>query len=108
MTTIARASQPAYRLDCHVAPGDRASAIARDVRAGLTATPRWLSPKYFYDARGCELFEAITGLPEYYQTRTELGILRDIAPALIARYSNHPTMNMVATAYTAPIRTSTM
>ena len=38
---------------------------------GLTSTPKWLSPKFFYDATGSELFELITELPEYYLTRTE-------------------------------------
>ena len=87
MTTLAGAPRPAYRLDCHVAPGNRATSIAGDGRIGLGQTPRSLSPKYFYDERGCDLFEQITRLPEYYQTRTELAILRDIAPALIARHA---------------------
>ncbi len=43
---------------------------------GLTATPKRLSPKYFYDSAGSELFERITELPEYYPTRTEIGILQ--------------------------------
>lgn len=46
-----------------------------DVRAGLCKPLKTLSPKYFYDAAGSELFEAITALPEYYPTRTEIGIL---------------------------------
>jgi L-histidine N-alpha-methyltransferase len=46
------------------------------VRAGLTATPKTLPPKYFYDARGSELFDEITRLPEYYLTRAETAILR--------------------------------
>lgn len=49
--------------------------LADDVRAGLTATPKVLPPKYFYDARGSELFDEITRLPEYYPTRTERAIL---------------------------------
>jgi dimethylhistidine N-methyltransferase len=53
------------------------SAFARDVIDDLTRAPKRLSPKYFYDAAGSELFEQITLLPEYYPTRTELGILRD-------------------------------
>ena len=53
------------------------SAFAADVVAGLTQQPKQLSPKYFYDEAGSELFEQITLLPEYYPTRTELGILRD-------------------------------
>ncbi len=51
------------------------SAFAADVVAGLTATPKRLSPKYFYDNTGSELFERITAQPEYYPTRTELSIL---------------------------------
>jgi L-histidine N-alpha-methyltransferase len=46
------------------------------VRTGLTATPKTLPPKYFYDARGSELFDEITRLPEYYLTRAETAILR--------------------------------
>ena len=42
-----------------------------DVRQGLTRSPKQLSPKYFYDERGSELFEEITQLPEYYLTRSE-------------------------------------
>src|SRR6202035_5339418 len=56
---------------------DQTSAFARDVIGDLSQHPKRLSPKYFYDAAGSELFEAITKLPEYYPTRTELGILRD-------------------------------
>lgn len=65
---------------------DTAAALAADVRRGLTATPKVLLPKYFYDAAGCDLFDQITELPEYYQTRTELGILERIADGLVARH----------------------
>jgi L-histidine N-alpha-methyltransferase len=60
--------------------------MAKNVRAGLLARPKDLSPwpKYFYDEKGSELFEEITTLPEYYQTRTELSILREKAPEIIA------------------------
>jgi dimethylhistidine N-methyltransferase len=47
-----------------------------DVILGLSATPKHLSPKYLYDAEGSRLFERICELPEYYVTRTEVGILR--------------------------------
>ena len=50
--------------------------LRADVRAGLTAEPKSLPPKYFYDERGSELFEEITRLPEYYPTRAETAILR--------------------------------
>jgi dimethylhistidine N-methyltransferase len=56
-----------------------------DVLAGLGASPKALSPKYFYDARGCELFEAICELPEYYPTRTELALMRDCAADMAAQ-----------------------
>jgi len=44
---------------------------------GLRQDEKMISPKYFYDERGSQLFEEITALPEYYPTETELGILRD-------------------------------
>jgi dimethylhistidine N-methyltransferase len=46
-----------------------------EVLTGLAATPKYLAPKFFYDKTGSELFDAITELPEYYPTRTEIGIL---------------------------------
>ncbi len=63
---------------------DEASAFAQDVIDGLSQHPKQLSPKYFYDAAGSELFEQITRLPEYYPTRTELSILRDRGQAIAA------------------------
>jgi dimethylhistidine N-methyltransferase len=60
------------------------SAFASDVLAGLQTKPKRLSPKYFYDAAGSQLFERITELPEYYPTRCELSILRDHAQAIAA------------------------
>ncbi|MGY4979408.1 L-histidine N(alpha)-methyltransferase [Streptomyces sp. 900105755] len=51
------------------------AALRADVLTGLTATPKTLPPKWFYDARGSELFEQITELPEYYPTRAEREIL---------------------------------
>lgn len=56
-----------------------------DVLAGLGRQPKALSPKYFYDARGSELFEAICELPEYYPTRTELALMRDHAADMAAQ-----------------------
>jgi L-histidine N-alpha-methyltransferase len=60
--------------------------IVEDVRKGLFGVPKDLSPwpKYFYDAEGSEIFEEITALPEYYQTRTELSILETRAREIIA------------------------
>jgi L-histidine N-alpha-methyltransferase len=58
--------------------------FATDVVAGLTATPKRLSPKYFYDSAGSALFEQITELPEYYPTRREIGILDEHAGDIAA------------------------
>ena len=62
-------------LERHLAPSAMRQALEADVRAGLTASPRTLPPKWFYDARGSQLFDAITRLPEYYPTRTERAVL---------------------------------
>jgi dimethylhistidine N-methyltransferase len=56
-----------------------------DVLMGLRAARKTLPSKYFYDARGSQLFEAICELPEYYLTRTEIALLERIAPEIAAR-----------------------
>jgi len=56
-------------------PSEEESAFAADVLRGLSATPKRLSAKYFYDDAGSILFERITELPEYYPTRCEMSIL---------------------------------
>ncbi len=58
--------------------------MADEVRRGLLAPRPWLPSKYFYDDRGSELFERITRLDEYYQTRTEEQLLADVADRVIA------------------------
>jgi L-histidine Nalpha-methyltransferase len=63
-------------LEIHLSDSDTADALHHDVRVGLSADPKWLPPKWFYDALGSELFEQITTLPEYYPTRTERELLR--------------------------------
>ncbi len=55
--------------------GAQGAEMAHEVRTGLTAKPKELAPKYFYDERGSQLFEQITELPEYYPTRAERAIL---------------------------------
>lgn len=64
---------------------DPISEMARDVRSGLSAARKSLPPKYFYDRRGSLLFERICETPEYYPTRTEEGLLAEIADDAIAR-----------------------
>ncbi len=73
-------------------PDEQTSAFARDAIAQLSERPKRLSPKYFYDATGSELFEAITRLPEYYPTRTELSILRDWAGDIASIIPQHAAL----------------
>lgn len=60
-------------------------AFRADVIVGLNRRPRAIPARWFYDRRGSELFEAITGLPEYYPTRTETALLDMIAGDVAAR-----------------------
>lgn len=73
-----------FTLERRLPPDHRATTLRADVRRGLTAEPKWLPPKWFYDARGSELFEEITRLPEYYPTRAEQEILTRRAPEIAA------------------------
>jgi L-histidine N-alpha-methyltransferase len=70
------------RIDVHLEEGSLAT-LADDVRSGLSRSPKELPAKYFYDARGSRLFEAITRLPEYYPTRAEQGILDRFALEIV-------------------------
>jgi len=63
------------QVDVHLSDATIADALAADVRAGLTRSPKELPPKWFYDDRGSQLFDEITRLPEYYPTRAERAIL---------------------------------
>jgi L-histidine Nalpha-methyltransferase len=83
--------QPRFRLitlDGH----DRLGAFARDVRDGLTARPRRLSCRFFYDAKGSHLFEEICELPEYYLPQAEREILTAHADELAARFPEGATL----------------
>ncbi|MEV0810982.1 L-histidine N(alpha)-methyltransferase [Micromonospora sp. NPDC050200] len=66
-------------LEIYLEEQDLGRSLREDVRVGLTADPKWLPPKWFYDARGSELFEEITRLPEYYPTRAERAVLAERA-----------------------------
>lgn len=63
---------------------DASHSFLDDTLAGLTARPKWASPKYFYDLRGSQLFDRICLQPEYYPTRTEEAILQAAAPDIAA------------------------
>jgi L-histidine N-alpha-methyltransferase len=75
-------AEPDVRIDCYIDDGVPGS-IADEVRDGLTRSPKELPPKYFYDARGSQLFDQITNLPEYYPTRCERSILNRYAPEIV-------------------------
>ncbi|TCC09858.1 L-histidine N(alpha)-methyltransferase [Kribbella soli] len=81
-------------IDVHLTPDYAARALREDVRAGLAATPKWLPPKWFYDARGSELFEEITRLPEYYPTRAEREILHARAGEIAALTNAHTLVEL--------------
>jgi len=90
MTVTTTTGQPAtieVRLDAATFEAE----LRRDAAAGLATRPRWLAPTWLHDERGCQLFEAITEVPEYYPTRTERGILAAHA-AEIARVSGADTL----------------
>jgi L-histidine N-alpha-methyltransferase len=78
-------------IEVHL-PADQAAAMQRDVRKGLTRTPKELSPKYFYDERGSLLFEEITELEEYYPTRRERQILVERSAEIAAAAGNPATL----------------
>jgi len=69
-------------LDRRLPPGFLREALRADALAGLTAEPKSLPPKWFYDAQGSALFDKITELPEYYPTRAEREILRATAAGI--------------------------
>jgi L-histidine Nalpha-methyltransferase len=71
----------------------RNDAIALEVRQGLTASPKYLSCKLFYDEVGSQLFEQITELPEYYLTRTERSILEQYAGEILQQAG--PSLTLV-------------
>jgi len=72
-------------VDVHMGPDDLTAALRDDVRTGLGSTPKELPPKWFYDDHGCDLFDQITRLPEYYPTETERSILHAQAGAIAER-----------------------
>jgi L-histidine N-alpha-methyltransferase len=75
---------PAVHIDRRLPEHFFDAALRADARAGLTATPKSLPPKWFYDERGSELFDKITRLDEYYPTRAEREILAARAAEIAA------------------------
>jgi L-histidine N-alpha-methyltransferase len=83
-----------FAIELETTPTSTPDAIAREVRVGLSATPKTLAPWLFYDEAGSDLFEQITQLPEYYLTRTERDIFTAHAEEIIreaaASHGPHP------------------
>jgi L-histidine Nalpha-methyltransferase len=84
-------TQPIERLEIlNCLEEDSSEDTGRDIVAGLRQPQKRLPSKYFYDDHGSWLFEQICGLPEYYLTRTELGILEHMAPEIMAFFAQAP------------------
>src|SRR5262249_52877107 len=88
---MASVSTPRIRL-LELSTGDPIAEFAEDVAAGLTADPKNLSCRYFYDREGSRLFEAICELPEYYLTRAETEILERHARDIASLFSSDVTV----------------
>jgi L-histidine Nalpha-methyltransferase len=93
----------AHALEIHLDADDLDRTLRAEVITGLTADRKWLSPKWFYDARGSELFEQITELDEYYPTRTERLILQQRAGD-IARHTGARTLMELGSGYSTKTR----
>lgn len=81
-------------IDVHITPSDLHAALSADVVAGLTAVPKELPPKWFYDERGSQLFDEITRLDEYYPTAAEREILRREADVIIDLAGPHSIIEL--------------
>ncbi len=68
------------------------SDFRQDILTGLQAEQKYISPKYFYDTEGSRLFEQICQLPEYYLTRTEIGLLKNHGPDIAACLGSNATL----------------
>src|SRR5581483_5931776 len=91
---------PPLTLEFHALGQGTRQALIDDVRAGLGRQPKELPPRWFYDDRGSELFELITELPEYYQTRTEAAILRQCDSDVVQRVQPRSILELGAGAST--------
>jgi dimethylhistidine N-methyltransferase len=100
-TTGAVAVGRVHFHDLHPTPAD----MRAEVLAGLALPQKRLSPKFFYDAEGSRLFDAICELPEYYPTRTEIGILRCHGAEMAARLGRDALLIELGSGSSLKIRT---
>ncbi|MEI7887867.1 MAG: L-histidine N(alpha)-methyltransferase [Actinomycetes bacterium] len=84
MTNVADTPGQSAQISVYVHSDQLREALCGEVAAGLLATQKELSPKWLYDERGCELFDQITQLREYYPTRAERSILDSYASEIHA------------------------
>ena len=91
-------------MNVHVPVTEAPGEFAQDAIAALSQSPKKLSPKYFYDEAGSALFEAITRLPEYYPTRTEIGILDACGPEIAALLPAHAALVEFGSGSTVKLR----
>lgn len=82
------------RVDVHLTDDYLSRSLRADVMAGLSASPKVLPPKWFYDATGSALFERITELEEYYPTRTERAVLQARADEIAALTGAHTLVEL--------------
>lgn len=85
-------SQSALHATALTEQAHSATAELDEILQGLSRPQKVLSPKYFYDERGSQLFDAICELPEYYLTRTELGIMRSHIDEIVALVGPHASL----------------
>ena len=88
-----RKPQP-IRIEDYLEDTGALPSLAADVRRGLTASPKSLPPKYFYDELGSQLFEKIGDTPEYYLTRTEKSLLESVAAEVVAAVRPHDLVEL--------------
>jgi L-histidine N-alpha-methyltransferase len=86
--------RPSPAVDVHLTPDDLHTQLADDARIGFTAAEKWIPATWFYDEVGCELFDRITELDEYYPTRTERAILTEHADEIAAIARPHTVIEL--------------
>jgi L-histidine N-alpha-methyltransferase len=86
-------------------PTVQRSTFEADVIQGLRQTPKRIPSKYFYDERGSQLFEEITRLPEYYLTRTEIGIFEECLPQIAEKLAQQQPYDLIEFGTGAGVKT---
>ena len=94
------------RIDVYTDAESATTTVREDIQKGLTSRPKFLLPKYFYDAAGSALFERITRLPEYYLTRVEQGIIESVSDELMERVRPREVIELEQRSSTYPITVS--